>query len=79
LSLSTVEVEKVVVQGAHLDKIVVGKIEKISAHPNADKLKVCLVDVGDEKIFSRKCFKRPVGKLPPKAHQRSYCSTPTRD
>ncbi|MFC1599878.1 phenylalanine--tRNA ligase subunit beta [Patescibacteria group bacterium] len=31
------------------DGMVVGKIEKIEDHPNADKLKVCTVDIGKEK------------------------------
>ena len=35
---------------ADLDKIVVGRIEKIEAHPDADKLVVCQVNVGNETI-----------------------------
>ena len=35
---------------ADLDKIVVGRIEKIEAHPDADKLVVCQVNVGSETI-----------------------------
>lgn len=34
----------------NLDKIVVGKIEKIERHPDADKLVVCQVNVGAETI-----------------------------
>ncbi|MBQ9390887.1 MAG: phenylalanine--tRNA ligase subunit beta [Lachnospiraceae bacterium] len=34
----------------NLDKIVVGKIETIEKHPDADKLVVCQVDVGTEKL-----------------------------
>ena len=30
--------------------MVVGKVDKIETHPNADKLKVCHVDLGDEKV-----------------------------
>ena len=31
-----------------LDKIVVGQIEKIEKHPDADKLIICQVNVGEE-------------------------------
>ena len=31
-------------------KIVVGEIEKIEKHPNADKLQICLVNTGKEKL-----------------------------
>ena len=34
----------------NLENIVIGKIEKIERHPDADKLIVCKVDVGSEKI-----------------------------
>ncbi len=41
--------EQAVYPAEALSKIVVGKILKISQHPNADKLVVCNVDVGDAK------------------------------
>ncbi|KKW42993.1 MAG: Phenylalanine-tRNA ligase beta subunit [Candidatus Magasanikbacteria bacterium GW2011_GWA2_56_11] len=47
LSLSTVEVEKVIRQGAGLEGIVVGVIRNIEKHPQADKLWLCQVDAGD--------------------------------
>lgn len=50
LQFSTVEVEKIIHQGEQLNKVIVGKIVSCEKHPNADKLKVCLVDVGGEKI-----------------------------
>ncbi len=34
----------------NLEKIVVGRIEKIEKHPDADKLVICQVNVGDETI-----------------------------
>lgn len=46
ITLSTVEVESVRDQAATLEHVVVGVIESVSAHPNADKLRVCHVDVG---------------------------------
>lgn len=48
LTMSTVEVDGVEEQGKNLEGIVVGKIQKVSAHPNADKLKVCQVDIGEK-------------------------------
>lgn len=46
LTLKTVEVEGVELMGKYLADVVVGKIVKIEKHPNADKLKICLVDIG---------------------------------
>jgi phenylalanyl-tRNA synthetase beta chain len=48
LKLATVEVEKIIKQGEGLDKILVGKIETVQAHPNADKLKICTVSFGEQ-------------------------------
>ena len=50
LKLSTVEVENIIRQGDGLYNIVVGKVLKADKHPNADKLKLCLVDVGKESL-----------------------------
>ena len=48
MTLSGTKVEGFKAFDADLDKIVVGKIEKIEKHPDADKLVVCQVNVGDE-------------------------------
>ncbi|MEK7084259.1 MAG: phenylalanine--tRNA ligase subunit beta [Patescibacteria group bacterium] len=48
LKLSTVEVEGIDTQGELLDHVVVGKVISCEKHPNADRLKVCAVDVGDD-------------------------------
>ena len=50
LKASTVEVEKIEAQGKNLDNIVIGKVLSAEKHPNADKLKVCTVDVGGEQL-----------------------------
>ncbi len=47
LTMSTVEVEDVEELARRFDKMVVGIIERIESHPNADKLRVCKVDIGD--------------------------------
>ncbi len=48
MTLSGTKVENFEVLDKDLDKIVVGKILKIERHPDADKLIVCQVDVGQE-------------------------------
>ena len=47
LTMDTVEVEDVEFMADRFDKMVVGIIEAIDPHPNADKLRVCTVDIGD--------------------------------
>ena len=43
------EVEGYEVQGENINNVVVGRIEKITPHENADKLVVCLLNIeGDE-------------------------------
>ena len=48
ITLSGSHVESVEKKDKNLEKIVVGKILKIEAHPDADKLVVCQVDIGAE-------------------------------
>ena len=43
-------VEGIASPGAEFKNVVVGKITKIEKHPDADKLVVCQVNVGDEEI-----------------------------
>ena len=47
LTMDTVEVEDVEYLGKRFEKMVVGVIEAVEPHPNADKLRVCTVDIGD--------------------------------
>lgn len=46
LTLSGLAVDVVEELGAEIENVVTGRIEKIERHPNADKLVVCQVDVG---------------------------------
>ena len=46
MTLSGTKVEGFEELDADLDKIVIGQIEKIEKHPDADKLVVCQVDIG---------------------------------
>ena len=48
MTLSGSHVENAVYLDKNLEKIVVGRIEKIEKHPDADKLVICQVNVGDE-------------------------------
>lgn len=48
MTLSGTKVEGYECLDADLDKIVVGQIEKIEKHPDADKLVICQVNVGTE-------------------------------
>ncbi|ADY73282.1 Phenylalanyl-tRNA synthetase beta chain [Desulfurobacterium thermolithotrophum DSM 11699] len=43
-----IEVDSVRYAAENLEKVVTGKIVEITKHPNADKLKICQVDVGNE-------------------------------
>jgi phenylalanyl-tRNA synthetase beta chain len=47
LTLSGSKVEEVITSGDEIQNVVTGKITKIEAHPDAEKLVVCQVDTGD--------------------------------
>ena len=55
LTMDTVEVEDVEFLADRFDKMVVGIIQAVEAHPNADKLRVCKVDIGDGEIKEIVC------------------------
>ncbi len=46
LTMSTVEVEDTIELAKQFDHMVVGVINTIGQHPNADKLRVCMTDIG---------------------------------
>ena len=51
LTLTGSAVEEVITQGDVIKNVVTGKIVEVTTHPDADKLKICQVDIGaDEKI-----------------------------
>ena len=50
MTLSGTKVEGYEILDADLDRIVVGQIEKIEKHPDADKLVICQVNVGTETL-----------------------------
>lgn len=50
MTLSGTKVEGFTALDADLDKIVIGQIDKIERHPDADKLIICQVNVGTETV-----------------------------
>ena len=55
LTMSTVEVEGVKELARQFDGIVIGKICEVLPHPNADKLRICKVDIADGEIHDIVC------------------------
>ena len=55
LTMSTVEVEDVTELARGFDGIVAGNIREVLPHPNADKLRVCKVDIGDGELHDIVC------------------------
>ena len=49
------EVESIEDTSTDLDKFIIAKIVKVKKHPNADRLKVCNVDIGNEEIVEVVC------------------------
>ncbi len=47
VTMSAFEIESVEEKGEGLDRIVIGKVVKLEAHPNADKLRVATVKLGN--------------------------------
>lgn len=55
LTMRTVEVEGIVNTADKFDKIVVGEIKEVKAHPNADALRICMVDCGEDELKQIVC------------------------
>ena len=55
LTMSTVEVEGAEELARDFDGIVVGEIKEVLPHPNADKLRICKVDIADGEIHDIVC------------------------
>ncbi len=50
-TMAGVPVENVIRAGAGLEKVVTGRIEKLTKHPDSDHLLVCQMDVGEENLL----------------------------
>lgn len=55
LTMSTVEVEGTIDLSIKFDKMVVGVIEDVQKHPDADKLRICKTDIGNGDIRDIVC------------------------
>ena len=53
LTVKTVEVESVENTKEKYHDIVVGKILEVKPHPNADLLRICIVDIGEGDAHTR--------------------------
>ena len=58
MTLSGTKVEGYVKADRDLANIIIGQIEKIEQHPNADKLIVCQVNIGDKTVQSLEASSR---------------------
>ena len=52
LTMSGSKVEEVYYLGAEIENVVTGKILSVVDHPDSDHLKICQLDVGDERARS---------------------------
>jgi len=50
LSLIGLEVEEVIERHADFPQVVIGRVLAVDQHPNADRLKVCKVNIGEEEL-----------------------------
>ena len=50
LTMAGLEVEAISDRYDYLDRVVVGRITAVEPHPNADKLKLCRVDIGERSV-----------------------------
>ena len=55
LTLAGLEIGAVLPAGPDLEKVVVGTILSIAPHPNADRLKLCKVDIGSDETLDIVC------------------------
>jgi phenylalanyl-tRNA synthetase beta chain len=70
LTLAGLEVDSVTPVAPPFERVVIGQVIDVQPHPNADRLRVCCVDVGDEKLNIvcgaqnvRRDLKVPVAKV----------------
>ncbi len=50
MTMSGTMVEEIKILGNDIKNVVIGRIETVIQHPNADKLLICQVDIGEEKL-----------------------------
>lgn len=55
LTMAGLEVDSIEQPFEHLSGVTTGRIKKVTPHPNADKLRVCMVDTGEEEPLQIVC------------------------
>lgn len=55
LTMRTVEVEDLIDTSLKFHDIVVGEVKEVRNHPNADSLKICMVDCGEDEVKQIVC------------------------
>ncbi len=81
LTMSGLEVEEIIQEGASLAGVVVGRVVTAEQHPNADRLRTCTVDVGGEELLHIVCGAPNVaaGQVVPVATVGTTLMLPSRD
>ena len=49
-TLAGIPVENVIHAGEGLEKVVTGRIEELTAHPDSDHLQICQMNIGAEEL-----------------------------
>jgi phenylalanyl-tRNA synthetase beta chain len=55
MTLAGLEVESIEPVAANFTQVVVGEVKQVTAHPDADRLRVCQVDIGEAQLLSIVC------------------------
>ncbi|HZK29605.1 MAG TPA: phenylalanine--tRNA ligase subunit beta, partial [Clostridia bacterium] len=55
LTMRTVEVESVANPAERVEGIVVGRVDRVNAHPKADRLVICMVEIGRDRLSQIVC------------------------
>ena len=55
LTMAGLEVDSISVAAPNFSGVVIGEVKSIAPHPNADKLRIAMVDVGQTKLLQIVC------------------------
>ena len=55
LTIAGVKVERIISRGAQWDSVTVGRVLQVEPHPNADRLRLVTVDIGDHQTLKVVC------------------------
>ena len=81
ITMAGLEVEELTPFGSDFDGVVVGRVDEVRKHPNADRLSVCRVDVGGDDLLNIVCGAPNVaaGQLVPVAMVGAELMVPPQD